>query len=362
MSILIVDSNEKELQDQEALLKKAGYSSLVSIPSMQEAFKIIGADSRAPLGNAISVGLELVIVSIDSINQGSRGSLDLRNSFQWSIDELNCFLEECSEISRRVKNSFNYQDIPLIVVTSALNSEVLPFVIAYGAYDFIRKPYSPIEYLARVRSAIKLKHEMSERKSREKELVEATKQLAELNSMLIRLSLIDSMTGVPNRRSFDRILTKEWRKAIHDQSPLSLLMIDVDYFKDYNDHYGHQKGDECLKQVSRILKDNLEHWDDGIFRYGGEEFVIVLPNTPALVAEKVGESLRAAIYAAALPHEKSKTLKRVTISVGVATLNPSVRSDPKLLIETADQALYAAKKAGRNQVFVATLQNSKEAS
>jgi diguanylate cyclase (GGDEF)-like protein len=351
MPIIIVDSDENESRDQEILLKKAGYSSIISVKSMPEALKILGSDTRiSPAPSGPSNGVDLVIVSSDTIDLAPGGSNDTRDSFQWSIDELNCFLEECADISRRVKSTVNYQDIPVIVVTTVLNSGTLPFVIAYGAYDFIRKPYSQIEYLARVRSAIKLKHEMNERKLREKELLEATKQLAELNTMLARLSLIDSMTGVPNRRSFDRILAKEWGKAIQVSSPITVLMIDVDYFKDYNDYYGHQKGDECLRIISKILKENLQRPNDGIFRYGGEEFVIVLPNTSARDAELVGEALRAAIFSAGLPHERSKTSSCVTVSIGAGTMVPGSQSDSSELVELADQALYVAKNSGRNKV------------
>ena len=184
MSILIIDSDPKECEEQERLLKKAGYAYISSVSTMKDALSALGIEITGNPGATTTAGIDLVIVSLATI-------------------------EDCAEISRRIKDSFHYQDVPIIVATSAATADALPFVIAYGAFDFIRKPYSELEYLARVRSAIKLKHEMDRRKAREKELIEATRQLADLNSMLVRLSLVDSMTGVANRRSFDRILDKE---------------------------------------------------------------------------------------------------------------------------------------------------------
>lgn len=328
MSILIIDSDPKECEEQERLLKKAGYSYICGVTTMKEALNSLGIEISMNHSTGTSSGIDLVIVSLSTI-------------------------EECAEISRRIKDSFHYQDVPVIVVTSAATADALPFVIAYGAFDFIRKPYSDLEYLARVRSAIKLKHEMDRRKAREKELIEATRQLADLNSMLVRLSLVDSMTGVANRRSFDRILDKEWRRAVRDGLPLSVLMVDVDYFKSYNDHYGHQEGDECLKQVSRILKETLRRPGDALFRYGGEEFVIILPDTHISGAEQVGEALRTAVFSAGISHKHSKACDRITVSIGVSTMTAKLQADPRALVELADKALYDAKASGRNKVVVA---------
>lgn len=336
MSILIIDSDRNECGEQETLLKKAGYSYISSVQTMAAALNVLGIESTAALAANASTGFDLVIVALSTI-------------------------EECADVCRKIKDSFQYQDIPIIVMTSAATSEALPFVVAYGAYDFIRKPYSELEYLARVRSAIKLKHEMDRRKAREKELIEATRQLADLNSMLVKLSLIDSMTGVANRRSFDRILDKEWRRAIRNGLPISVIMIDVDFFKSYNDHYGHQEGDECLKLVARILKDTLRRPGDAICRYGGEEFVIILPDTPSEGAGQVGESLRAAVFSAGIPHHHSKIADRISVSVGTSTMIATSRFDPKDLVESADKALYAAKASGRNKVIVSDVSGNSKA-
>jgi diguanylate cyclase (GGDEF)-like protein len=130
-------------------------------------------------------------------------------------------------------------------------------------------------------------------------------------------------------------------------------MIDVDYFKLYNDTYGHQEGDECLKQIANILKNELRRPGDAVCRYGGEEFVVVLPDTPVQGAEQVGETLRLAVQRAGIAHRNSKVADRVTISIGVSTMLANSRFDPRDLVECADKALYAAKTAGRNRIVVA---------
>ncbi len=335
MSILIIEPDHNEFGEQESILKKAGYAYIHTAKNTAEAMVTLGLENSMNANSHPSPGIDLIIVGLTTV-------------------------EESAEICRKIKESFQYQDVPVIVVTNAASSEAFPFVVAYGAFDFIRKPVAEMEYLARVRAAIKLKHEMDRRKAREKELIEATRQLADLNSMLVRLSLIDSMTGIGNRRSFDRVLDKEWRRAVRSGLPISVIMIDVDYFKLYNDTYGHQEGDECLKQIAHILKNELRRPGDALCRYGGEEFVVVLPDTPVQGAQLVGETLRLAVMRSGIAHRNSKVADRVTVSVGISTMLANARFDPKDLVESADKALYAAKTSGRNRIVVA--ENSQDSS
>lgn len=172
---------------------------------------------------------------------------------------------------------------------------------------------------------------------------------------LERLATLDGLTGIANRRSFDERLQHEWHRASRANAPLSLIMADVDYFKRYNDVYGHQGGDECLRAVSAVFQRLAFRASDLAARYGGEEFAIILPSTGLEGAREVAERIRFEVEAAALPHEGSDVASWVTLSLGVATVFPGVDGEPKTLLTQADQALYAAKKEGRNRVATAAV-------
>lgn len=170
---------------------------------------------------------------------------------------------------------------------------------------------------------------------------------------LQQLATSDGLTGIPNRRSFDEKLAVEWNRAQRQGEAISLILADVDQFKRYNDHFGHQGGDECLKTVAGILRNQIFRAGDMPARYGGEEFAVVLPNTDLAGASIVAERLRGEIEASALPHPASGIATTVTISLGVATCRPGAGLLPEFLIASADKALYAAKNQGRNRVCLA---------
>lgn len=178
-------------------------------------------------------------------------------------------------------------------------------------------------------------------------------KLHEVNRMLSRLSALDGLTGIANRRSFDEYLEREWKRALRYGNPLSLVMLDIDFFKNYNDTYGHQKGDDCLKQVAGVLETSLKRPSDLAARYGGEEFAIVLPDTDFEGAVAVAERLRLNVESLRIPHIRSQVSPYVTISVGVASAVPDRASTPEGLISAADAALYRAKREGRNRVETA---------
>jgi diguanylate cyclase (GGDEF)-like protein/PAS domain S-box-containing protein len=173
-------------------------------------------------------------------------------------------------------------------------------------------------------------------------------QLTAANHELQRLAALDGLTQVANRRCFDEYLEREWRRALREQTPLALILCDIDFFKLYNDTYGHQAGDDCLRQVAQVLSSATERPADLVARYGGEEFVVVLPNTPSASAAYVADRLRETIAALHLPHSSSPINAHVTISLGVACKVPQPAETPSALIAAADQALYLAKAEGRN--------------
>lgn len=182
--------------------------------------------------------------------------------------------------------------------------------------------------------------------------------LVRANEKLHQLSVIDGLTGVPNRRAFDLRMEEEWKKAIRQSSPISLIMLDVDHFKLYNDTYGHQQGDECLKLASKAAQSTLHRPGEELYRYGGEEFAALLPDTSYEEAIRAAETIRMAVQALQIPHAASKANSCVTVSLGVATAVPASDSSCLTLIQAADEALYMAKQAGRNRVAGADKQLS----
>ncbi|MBN2467273.1 MAG: diguanylate cyclase [Deltaproteobacteria bacterium] len=182
---------------------------------------------------------------------------------------------------------------------------------------------------------------------------ERTRQLSDANRKLERLATMDGLTGVSNRRRFDQFLEEEWKRAVRSQSPLSLLMIDIDFFKAYNDTYGHQAGDRCLQQVAHLFRAMIQRSTDIVARYGGEEFSIILTNTSAAGVAKVAEHLRRQVEDSKIEHRNSPANDYVTVSVGIATIVPKRGDSPASLIAAADRALYGAKQEGRNRIVCA---------
>jgi two-component system cell cycle response regulator len=168
------------------------------------------------------------------------------------------------------------------------------------------------------------------------------------NAELEKLVILDSLTQVANRRKFDDYLEQEWQRSVRTQQPLSLIMFDIDFFKRYNDHYGHQTGDICLIKIAQSVQETVHRTTDLVARYGGEEFAVVLPNTSLPGAIVIAEQIQQAIKALAIPHDCSDVSPIVSISLGVASLVPTTTGSPEQLIASADRALYTAKQQGRD--------------
>jgi diguanylate cyclase (GGDEF)-like protein len=169
------------------------------------------------------------------------------------------------------------------------------------------------------------------------------------------LSTVDGLTGIANRRHFDEALDREWRRGIREEFALSLLLIDIDFFKGYNDHYGHQSGDDCLRRVAQTLAETFKRPSDLVARYGGEEFVVIASATDATGAAFMAERLRSRIEEMCIPHAASTYGSCVTVSIGVATIVPTFENSMETLIASADEALYQAKREGRNCLRAAML-------
>lgn len=233
------------------------------------------------------------------------------------------------EVCRRLKKNPYTKNIPVIFVSAANDVQHETKGLEIGAIDYIIKPSNPAIIKARVKNHLELK---------------------KYRDILERISLIDGLTGIANRRHFDQTLEKEWRRALRHRDILSLALIDIDFFKKYNDYYGHLAGDECLQKVGSILTESLKRASDLGARYGGEEFVILLPSTAKAGALTVTERIRSNVEELRISHEMSKVAKHVTVSIGVAAIRPELDKVPSELIRQADSALYQAKNAGRNRV------------
>lgn len=183
----------------------------------------------------------------------------------------------------------------------------------------------------------------------ELQVAERTTALRNANAKLKRLANLDGLTQVANRRFFDTQLAAQWNIALACQQALCLILVDVDYFKRYNDRYGHQAGDECLKRVARLMEQQIARPQDLVARYGGEEFVVLLPGTSQQGGRRVASSIIEALAAENIPHDSSLVSDRVTLSAGISWVVPQPNTPMELLVETADRSLYRAKQMGRNQ-------------
>ena len=242
------------------------------------------------------------------------------------------------EVCRRLKAQAETKDIPIIFITAKADVVDEEYGLHLGAMDYICKPFHLPIVTMRVRNHINLKMK---------------------SDLLEKLAMVDRLTNIPNRRRFDSVLETEWRRAQREESELALLMIDVDFFKNYNDYYGHGGGDECLKKIAATLSRVAARPGDLVARWGGEEFIVLLPGTDANGARKIAESMRAEVEVLAIPHANSPVSHWVTVSIGLVSLRQALQQQsaasvfmdsPSQLLESVDRMLYQAKSAGRNRV------------
>lgn len=242
------------------------------------------------------------------------------------------------------------RDIPIIVLSTKEEPTVKREAFAAGANDYLVKLPDTIELVARIRYHSRSYLNLLQRDEAYRALRESQQQLLETNLELQRLTHSDGLTGLANRRYFDEYFGAEWRRALREQRELALIMIDVDNFKAYNDTYGHIAGDDVLRRVAKTLAKSASRPADLAARFGGEEFVLVLPSTTTGGAALVAEKLRAEIDALNIPHIGSANGRHVTISLGGAAFVPRTSMASTSLIEAADLALYRAKQHGKNRV------------
>jgi two-component system, chemotaxis family, response regulator WspR len=253
---------------------------------------------------------------------------------------------------RRYRSSSATKAIPIIVLSSKEDPEMKREAFTIGADDYLVKLPTTIELLARIRYHSKAYLNQIQRDEAYRALRESQALLLEKNLELERLSNFDGLTGMSNRRHFDEVLGIQWRQAVREQRMLAILMIDVDDFKLYNDTYGHLAGDEVLKKLGEAIRISCERPSDLSARFGGEEFIVCASDIPPDRALAFAEKVRSAVAAVGIPHRGSTTAGTVTVSIGIAWVRPQVGESYLRLIETADGALYEAKRSGKNRVVV----------
>jgi len=331
MKILIVDDAPHIQFQLKVLLESGGFTDPVIVPSAEEAFQYLGLESSRDAQK----GIELILMDI--IMPGIDG------------------IEAC----RRIKSHQNFQDIPIVMVTGETGSESLQAAFDAGANDYVNKPLQAVELIARIKLHLKLKQETNIRIAREMELLNLAKQIEETNvklqaanESLQRTINIDVLTGVASRRYFFDLIEREWKHTVRLSQPISINMIDIDFFKAFNDTYGHLEGDVCLKQIAKALEESLKRPLDIVARYGGEEFIALLPDTDRNGAVEVAKTMQTKVAELGIPHDSSQIDKNVTISIGIATMIPNQNTTCDILIGYADKALYLAKSKGRNRIQV----------
>ena len=291
--IFVVDDIPKNLQVVGSLLKKKGYR-IAFAKDGEQALNYI-ADNQPDL-----ILLDIMMPGIDGY-----------------------------EVCRRLKEDPKTKDIPIIFLTAMGDEEDEYRGLQMGGVDYITKPFNPKILEVRVKNQL---------------------QLQRKTKLLEKMVHIDGLAEIYNRRHFDDILEREWKRAKRDLLHLSLVLIDIDFFKKYNDTYGHASGDDCLRKVAQALYKTPQRSNDLVARYGGEEFAAILPDTKTNDAEEIAQKMRQNIESLNIPHEQNNAADHVTISVGVTTIIPNENYSPTSLIEAADKCLYEAKEGGRNQV------------
>ncbi|MFZ7120288.1 MAG: diguanylate cyclase [Eubacteriaceae bacterium] len=243
------------------------------------------------------------------------------------------------KICKVLKSSVLTKDIPIIFITGMNSEKNEEYGLSLGAIDYITKPFSRPIVMARIRNHLKLK---------------------KYRDLLQENSMIDALTELSNRRKYDEMIKIEWNRCMRSKKPLSVIMIDIDDFKVYNDTYGHLMGDECLKDIALSLKQELNRTSDFVCRWGGEEFACLIPMSDSNESFLVAEKLRKSVENLMIPNELSSVKKIVTISLGIASKVPRANDDINELINKADEALYFAKRNGKNRVYSYTMENFEE--
>jgi diguanylate cyclase (GGDEF)-like protein len=365
----IVDENKLTwkiaIVDDEPSVHQATQLALKNIEFKGKKLSFLSAHSAKDARKMFDTNSDIAIVLLDVVMENDRAGLDLVKYIREELNNKTVRIilrtgqpGEAPEESAIVDYDINDYKIKTELTRQKLLITVISSLRSYGdlmtiegnrqelanLYYTVKIARDNLEELVEIRTQ-ELAEEIEERKKSEEKLKTANQQLEYLAN-------IDGLTQIPNRRNFDVHLQQEWGRMSREKLYLSLILVDVDCFKQYNDYYGHQIGDDCLKQVAIALKNSIKRTGDLVARYGGEEFATVLPNTDAKGALHLAEQMRLSVAKLSLPHDNSTVSSFVTISLGIASLIPGKNISPERIIELADRALYQAKQQGRDRIVV----------
>ncbi|MGV2828086.1 diguanylate cyclase domain-containing protein [Myxosarcina sp. GI1(2024)] len=310
-------------------------SSLSSIKSE----KILLVDDRDDNLLVLSTVLTSRGYEVRQANNG-RLALEIAKSSAIDLVLLDIAMPEMDgyEVCRQLKANTRTKDIPVIFISVLAETPDKVRAFTSGGSDYITRPFDIEELIIRVQNQLVVSSLQTKLKTK--------------NQRLKMLVSRDDLTKIANRYCFNRYLKQEWRRAYREHYPLSLILCDVDYFKRYNDRFGHQAGDICLRRVARAIFSAVKRPADLAARYGGEEFAVILPQTPSANALKVAATIRQAVKNLEIPHPNSAISNFVSLSLGVASTIPTVRTNRLQLVAAADDALYRAKTQGRDRVVL----------
>ncbi|AFY69861.1 response regulator receiver modulated diguanylate cyclase [Thalassoporum mexicanum PCC 7367] len=316
-NLLIVDDNEMNRDVLRRHLVRQGYQQILAAENGKEALEMLSGHN-----------FDLILLDIQ-------------------MPQMNGY-----ELLAYLKADLKLSHIPVIMISAVDEIDSVVRCIEMGAEDYLHKPFNRVLLKARTSACLEKKRLRDQEEIYRQQLEEANKKLAEVNQQLEQLSKLDGLTGIANRRYFDDAIAKAWSIAVAEKQTIALIIFDIDFFKQFNDAYGHQAGDECLKQVARVAQRTIKRPHDVVARYGGEEFVVILPNTPLSGAEKLARELRQDVENLQINHAYSAASMYVTISLGVTAVLAGGDRGYSEIIANADKALFLAKQQGKNQVQV----------
>lgn len=325
--------------------------------TLKEKVNILIVDDRPENLVSLKALIEDRELNIICANSGQEAlSHLLDNEFSLVLMDVQMPEMDGFETAKLMRGMKKTRNIPIIFVTAISKEEKFIFKgYEVGAIDYIYKPIDSVILKSKIKVFVELYKQKKlfqlqaiELQRKVDELETTKRELEEVNRVLEHLSSHDGLTGIPNRRSFDEVLDREWKRAIRNKEKLSIILIDIDFFKNFNDIHGHVMGDSALRLVAKTISKSVKRPGDFVARYGGEEFIIILPNTDSNGAFELGELIRKNIEDVGIINEGSSISKVLTVSLGVATEEPNVNSKLENILEDADFALYESKKTGRN--------------